>query len=124
MRMLVVEDRADTRAALSLLLKLHGHEVETAASVETGLTRLLRGGIEVVISDWELGDGTGGAMLERAERGALTDVAVIVFSSSRHATRPRGVPNAVIVGKSLPELLEALAAMGRQRSPHRWLPVG
>jgi signal transduction histidine kinase len=65
LRILLVEDHADTREAIAELLRLYGHDIETAESVATALAAI--GGVgggsscpfDLVISDLGLPDGSG-----------------------------------------------------------------
>ncbi|HEV7515630.1 MAG TPA: ATP-binding protein, partial [Thermoanaerobaculia bacterium] len=62
LRMLLVEDHADTREAISELLRLNGHDVLTAESVASALAAIGGGGdcpFDLVISDLGLPDGSG-----------------------------------------------------------------
>jgi signal transduction histidine kinase/CheY-like chemotaxis protein len=63
LRILLVEDHADTAAAMAELLELLGHQVVVAHDVASGLsaaTQALEGtGLDLVISDLGLPDGSG-----------------------------------------------------------------
>jgi DNA-binding NtrC family response regulator len=113
---LVIDDHAHTRTALVTLFAFHGYEVASADAARSGLASILRGGIDVVITDWKLGDDTGGAMLQKAiVAGALADVGVVIFSASSEAAAPPS-SDAVVVSKSLPfaSLLEAVQTAARR----------
>jgi CheY-like chemotaxis protein len=98
---LVVEDNADLRQVIANLLHCVGHEVRSAGSAEEGLADILRGGLDVVITDWMLGDATGGVMLQHAHAaGALANVGIVIHSSSPRAIRPAVLPDAVLIPKS------------------------
>jgi PAS domain S-box-containing protein len=56
---LLVEDNPDTLRALSMSLSLLGYEVRTANSLRTALAAAEEGGYDLIVSDLELGDGTG-----------------------------------------------------------------
>lgn len=66
-RVLLVEDNADAAEMLADLLRLSGHEVETAGSGRAGLEALARGGIDIVLCDLGL-PGMSGLELARAVR--------------------------------------------------------
>lgn len=69
MRILVVEDHADTRNVLAGLLTRWGYEVSSADSLKTGLDRLnSEPPVDVVVSDIALPDGTGYALVSEARR--------------------------------------------------------
>jgi two-component system CheB/CheR fusion protein len=61
LRILLVEDHADTAAAMADLLELIGHRVTVAASVAAGLAAAAgaAGGFDLVLSDIGLPDGSG-----------------------------------------------------------------
>lgn len=69
MRILVVEDHADTRNVLTVLLTRWGHEVSTADTLKSGLNRLhSEPPVDVILSDIALPDGTGYALISEARR--------------------------------------------------------
>jgi len=59
LRIFVVEDNDDTREILSQLLRLMGHEVSSASSLEQALQGLAQTEVDVIISDIGLPDGDG-----------------------------------------------------------------
>ncbi len=56
---LLVEDNPDSLRALSMSLSLLGYEVRSANSLRTALAVAEDGGFDLILSDLELGDGTG-----------------------------------------------------------------
>ena len=56
---LLVEDNPDSLRALSMSLSLLGYEVRPANSLRTALAAAEDGGFDLIVSDLELGDGTG-----------------------------------------------------------------
>jgi CheY-like chemotaxis protein len=56
---LLVEDNPDSLRALSMSLSLLGYEVRPADSLRTALAATQDGGYDLILSDLELGDGTG-----------------------------------------------------------------
>jgi len=58
-RILLVEDNADSLRALSMSLSLLGYEILPANDLRTGLATAQNGGYDLILSDLELGDGTG-----------------------------------------------------------------
>ena len=56
---LLVEDNPDSLRALSMSLSLLGYEVRPANSLRMALAAAEDGGYDVIVSDLELGDGTG-----------------------------------------------------------------
>jgi len=59
LRILLVEDNADTLQVLARLLRRHGYRVTTACSVSSALEASLAGEYDVVVSDIGLPDGSG-----------------------------------------------------------------
>jgi signal transduction histidine kinase len=56
---LLVEDNPDSLRALSMSLSLLGYKVRPANSLRTALAAVANGGYDLILSDLELGDGTG-----------------------------------------------------------------
>lgn len=63
MRILVVEDNADTRRVMVLFLQQLGHVVSTARGMHEGLETLSASPFDVLISDIGLPDGNGWDLL-------------------------------------------------------------
>jgi len=61
---LVVEDEPDQRRLVARILRDHGYQASEADSLDSGRRLLGKRAIDVVISDWRLGDGTGMELLE------------------------------------------------------------
>jgi DNA-binding response OmpR family regulator len=59
MTILLVEDNPDSLHALATSLSLLGYEVRPANSLRTALAAAGDGGYDLIVSDLELGDGTG-----------------------------------------------------------------
>jgi PAS domain S-box-containing protein len=59
LRILLVEDHADTREALSELLRMYGHDVAVAGSIAAALAAAGAGHFDLVVSDLGLPDGSG-----------------------------------------------------------------
>jgi PAS domain S-box-containing protein len=56
---LLVEDNPDSLRALSMSLSLLGYQIRPANSLRTALAAAEVGGFDLIVSDLELGDGTG-----------------------------------------------------------------
>ncbi|MEO8796420.1 MAG: response regulator, partial [Polyangiaceae bacterium] len=63
LRVLLVDDDADTLELSQLVLEGAGANVETARSVSEAVTAFRRFTPNVVVSDWNLGDGNGADLL-------------------------------------------------------------
>jgi PAS domain S-box-containing protein len=107
LRILLVEDHADTAEAIAELLRLLGHEVTVALTFSDGLAAAAEihrrgpGGIDVVVSDLGLPDGSGlDLMRELAQRYSLKGIALSGYGMEedlrrsseagfeRHLTKP------------------------------------
>jgi CheY-like chemotaxis protein len=77
LRILLVEDHADTARVLSRLLRRLGHTVHVAGTVASALATAEREAIDLVLSDLGLPDGTGIDLLRRInERRPTTAIAL------------------------------------------------
>lgn len=77
LRILLVEDHPETRAALSELLQRLSHDVTTADSVGSALAAAEAHDFDLIISDLGLPDGTGtGLMKELLKRKPLKGIAL------------------------------------------------
>jgi len=106
LRLLLVEDHSDTAEAMAELLRSLGHEVRVAMTVAAGLEAAAAemgsgAGIDLLISDLGLPDGTGmDLMRELGSRYGLRGIALSGYGSeddvrrsleagfSRHLTKP------------------------------------
>src|SRR5258706_6787587 len=68
LRVLLVEDHAETARLLSRLLECSGHAVTTAGNVESALRLAKEGRFDVVVSDIGLPDGTGYELMKRIQQ--------------------------------------------------------
>jgi two-component system OmpR family response regulator len=76
-RVLLVEDHPLTLNALSRLLQLHGYRVDAVATAAAALSAAAGGDHAVVVSDIELPDATGEALMrELRRRHGYTGVAI------------------------------------------------
>jgi DNA-binding response OmpR family regulator len=105
---LVVEDNEDTRDLLVFALKRDGYLVLEADSCAEGLRALREGpAVDLVISDYSLGDEDGLRMVERARaEGLLVDEPIILWTARHNVRAPAPI---VVLQKPLgtDELLAA-----------------
>lgn len=98
---LVVEDAPDMREFCAVALAAAGYRVLTSASVQEALT-VLRGEqkIDVLVADYNLGDGTGSELIHQASNEGLFDAhaPAIICTAYRYVELP---PRAVIVHKPI-----------------------
>ncbi len=77
LRVLLVEDHADTNEALTMLLQLRGYSVVSALDVRSGVELAAKHVIDVLISDLGLPDGDAGeVMREVAYRYSAVGIAL------------------------------------------------
>jgi CheY-like chemotaxis protein len=79
LRVLVVEDDADARAALRMLLELHGHTVSEAAAGEGGVAHALAQRPDVAVIDIGL-PGLDGYEVAQRIRGGLEGVPIFLIA--------------------------------------------
>jgi CheY-like chemotaxis protein len=118
LRILLVEDHADTAVILTRLLKKMGHDVVAAQTVagacDAAASEMAAGGIDLVISDLGLPDGSGlDLMRQLSSAYGLCGVALSGFGRdedielslaagfSRHLTKPI---NVLLLRKTISEL--------------------
>jgi DNA-binding response OmpR family regulator len=66
MKILVVEDHADTLDYLSQYLKMQGHDIHAAHNVNEAINSLEHFPLDVIISDIRLPDGNGWSLMKQA----------------------------------------------------------
>jgi len=87
---LLVEDHADTSEALAELLRLLGYRVKVAGSVAAALDLAALNGIDLVISDLGLPDGSGfDLMRELGARHGLRGIALSGYGMEEDVQRSR-----------------------------------
>ena len=79
-RVLVVEDRESLRRMLERALAGEGHAVDTAVDVAAARERIAGGGLDLVLTDLKLPDGSGLDVV-RASRAAEPSVPVVVMTA-------------------------------------------
>ena len=82
LRILLVEDHADTQHVMSRLLQSFKHDVKSASSVKSALALASAHPFDLVITDIGLPDGTGGALMAQLRQMYnLTGIAVTGFGA-------------------------------------------
>jgi signal transduction histidine kinase/integral membrane sensor domain MASE1 len=80
LRILLVDDHADTRQGLERLLRRRGHYVQSAEGVEAALNIAALGAFDLLISDLGLPDGSGHDLMMRfPQRHAIKAIAISGF---------------------------------------------
>ncbi|HEX2851916.1 MAG TPA: ATP-binding protein [Opitutaceae bacterium] len=116
-RALVVEDHEPTRVALARLLTRRNFEVSTAGSVAEALSVAARTGIELILSDIGLPDGTGyDVMRELSTVHGVRGIALTGYGQEQDIAQSRAAGFAAHLTKpidvrSLDKALDELSAM-------------
>lgn len=114
LRILLVEDHAPTREALSALLRRRKHLVSTAGSLEEARKLVIQQSFDLLISDLGLPDGTGyELMAELAPKLPLKGIAVSGFGMEHDIAHSQeaGFVNHLIKPVRIEALEAALAAL-------------
>jgi len=114
LRVLLVEDHADTRCALERLLKRWGHEVQSASTVAQATELFANYEADLLLSDIGLPDGTGmellGALRSRREIKAIA-MSGYGMEADLEMTRHAGFSEHLIKPVSAERLKDSLARM-------------
>jgi CheY-like chemotaxis protein len=93
LRILLVDDHADTREGLERLLRRRGHQVQTAGDMHGALNLAASNNYDLLISDLGLPDGSGHELMNRLrERNSIKAIAISGFGMERdiEASRASG----------------------------------
>jgi CheY-like chemotaxis protein/nitrogen-specific signal transduction histidine kinase len=126
-RILLVDDHADTVEALSMLLRQRGYQVHTADTIAAALDMVdQEGGLDVVISDLALPDGSGLDLMRRLRRmdprkSPPSGIAVSGFGSPRDvlAARRAGFKKHLTKPVAAAALVGAIEELTGARAPGR-----
>jgi len=114
-RILIVDDDAVLRDAMTILLESEGHQVTHASDGRGALDELACGAsFDVIILDLMMPVMDGATFLEHKSRSAYADIPVVVFSSS---SLDGGRGSRVTVVPKLEGIEGLLAAIGSARRP-------
>ena len=92
LRILVVEDVADSRELMADLLRETGpHSIELAESGDEGLLHLRTTAYDLIVTDIGLPGMTGLEMLDHAKEEGRLDGATVAVCSGNHSLRPQVV---------------------------------
>jgi PAS domain S-box-containing protein len=90
-RVLVVEDQADARDLIVLILQQAGAEVTGAASTAEALRAFVAEGFDAIVSDIGLPDGDGYKLLQRIRQRGATVPAIALTAYTRVEDRERAL---------------------------------
>ena len=79
-RVLLQDDRQDNLILRAAILRSHGYEAVTSASVEDAETHL--GGIDIAVLDYHLGAGKFGTEVAQSLRDKRPEVPIIILSAT------------------------------------------
>jgi len=79
-QILVVDDEPTVRRAMQLMLKHHGHTVQTASDGQEALTLFGQGTFDLVITDYLMPEMTGDQLVARL-RGSRPDQRIIMITA-------------------------------------------
>lgn len=118
MRLLLIEDDAETAAFVVEGLSLRGHAVETAMDGQSGLATALAGGFDLMIIDRML-PGLDGLSVAKALREGGIDKPILVLTAlgaveDRVAGLEGGADDYLVKPFSMPELIARVDALGRR----------
>jgi CheY-like chemotaxis protein len=117
-RVLLVEDHADTRAALQVLLELKGYDVLLAKDMTSALQQA-RAPVDVVVCDIGLPDGSGLELIRRiSARHPIKAIALSGYGSASDLERSAQAGFALHLTKPVaaPKLLEAIDMLCNQET--------
>ena len=101
-RILLVDDNADTLSFLATILRLKGHEVRTASDMATALRVASDAEFDLLISDIELPDGSGLELMWRLRVDrALPGIALSGFGSPEDVEQSRSAGFAIHLVKPI-----------------------
>jgi len=120
-RILVVDDNDDVRQMMAVALQTHGHVVEEAADAGEALRHLHQGGFDVVLSDYELPDKTGAAMLKEAtESGLLRNASALIVTAHTQTEDTDGfdvIPKPIDLDRLMAQVQAVLKSSATAPSP-------
>ncbi len=121
MRILLVEDHADTAKLMMRLLKGQGHEVQTASNLESALTLVKAHHFDLLVSDLGLPDGTGLDLMRQAKtlHAHLRGIALSGYGTDEDIRRSRsaGFDQHLTKPVNFSRLLEVIAVTANSRPP-------
>jgi DNA-binding response OmpR family regulator len=100
-RILLVEDDATAREALTALLQIEGADVTMTASGREALDLAVSGSFDLLITDLDLPDVPGDAVIRSVVATAHVRVIVITGSSERAVSRARDAGADVVLTKPI-----------------------
>jgi signal transduction histidine kinase/CheY-like chemotaxis protein len=122
LRILLVEDHLDTASALADLLRVQGHEVQIAGTIAQALAAAETGGLDLVVSDLGLPDGSGQDLMRKlSQRHHLRGIALSGYGMEEDVRRSReaGFEQHLTKPVNLQALEAAIQQVAAAREPAR-----
>ena len=102
LRVLIVEDHADSATAIARLLRTVGHQASVANDFKSALALAGREGFDLLISDIALPDGSGLDLMRQLQRiKPIKGIAMSGFASSADEGNSRAAGFSAHLGKPL-----------------------
>ena len=128
LRMLFVDDEPNIRLTLPQILRMHGHEVEAAATVAEALAAIQKKQFDVLISDLNIGNpGDGFTVVSAMRRTQPACVTLILtgypgFETALQAIRSQ-VDDYLVKPTEIKRLVDTIERKLKERTPHKSLPA-
>ena len=128
LRMLFVDDEPNIRLTLPQILRMHGHEVEVAATVAEALTAIQGKTFDVLISDLNIGNpGDGFTVVSAMRRTQPACITLILtgypgFETALQAIRSQ-VDDYLVKPTEIQRLVDTIERKLKERTPHNTLPA-
>jgi ActR/RegA family two-component response regulator len=127
-RILFVDDEPGIRITLPTILRMHGFEVTTCASVSEALDCIHQEKFQVLLADLNIGQPGDGFTIVSAMRRTQPDAVTIIitgypaFETALEAIRQQ-VDDYVVKPANIPTLLKTIAERLRDHQPHQPRPL-
>jgi len=128
LRMLFVDDEPNIRLTLPQILRMHGHEVEVAATVAEALAAIQGKAFDVLISDLNIGNPGDGFTVVSAMRRTQPDCITLIltgypgFETALQAIRSQ-VDDYLVKPTEIQRLVDTIERKLKDRTPHKTLPA-
>lgn len=110
-RILILEDNADLRSALERFIRRRGFEVSAVGTVAEAVAELGAGDSDLLITDVDLPDGSGLALIQRLQETGSTIPAILITGLPDMALAAKGIKAGAVDFLTKPMDLEALGAV-------------